>query len=405
LQHYFAAQVVANSDKAWRDTRHAKSADEFDQDVFDDEVTKYNQAEDSDKVLLLNWYDRKKPFFNKLSDECGGCWFTNENEFEKESTGILVDNTRFVQGLEGPNLDDRNLDQYWIFWPREAASKNVEGGAKATSGPWDRAFNLTTSYRLDSDIPRPFGDANSILRFVRYRGQNKYMSDEEHFDLIMSRKNPPNTKYAAWMVSNCDNTGGANQRWDFVQDLLKAGLRLNGFGECFNNILTEKPWTTSMDRPTPFAPYKFYLAFENSIHCNGYLSEKLWRNSYQTGAVPIVFGTHKIDVTEQAPPNSFIHAEDFNTPAELVNYLEYLDNNSTAYLEYHTWRKDDADLSLPYIQPTDKMICGSCKKLKGLKSEGYPKRRIKSVAAWWWRDLHDDQCIGDAELPEALLRK
>ena len=53
-------KVVANSDKAWRDTRHAKSADEFDQDVFDDEVTKYHQAEDSDKVLLLNWYDRKE---------------------------------------------------------------------------------------------------------------------------------------------------------------------------------------------------------------------------------------------------------------------------------------------------------------------------------------------------------
>lgn len=158
---------------------------------------------------------------------------------------------------------------------------------------------------------RPFGDANSILRFVRYRGDHKYLTDQEHFDMIMERKNPPNTKYAAWMVSNCDNTGGANQRWEYVQSLLSAGLRLDGFGECFKNILKEKPWTTSMDRPTPFAPYKFYLAFENSIHCNGYVSEKLWRNSYQTGAVPIVFGPHKDDVAEQAPPNSFIHAEDF----------------------------------------------------------------------------------------------
>merc|ERR1712050_160906 len=119
----FASQVVANSDKAWRDTRHAKSVDEVDN---------YEHAADEDKVLLLNWYDRKKPFFNKLSDECGGCWYTNENKFEHETTGILVDNTRYVQGLEGPSLDNRNLDQYWIFWPREAASKNVEAGAKVT---------------------------------------------------------------------------------------------------------------------------------------------------------------------------------------------------------------------------------------------------------------------------------
>ena len=39
--------------------------------------------------------------------------------------------------------------------------------------------------------------------------------------------------------------------------------------------------------------YKFYLAFENSIHCTDYISEKFWRNSLKTGAVPVVFGPHK----------------------------------------------------------------------------------------------------------------
>ena len=44
----------------------------------------------------------QKPFFTKLSEECGGCWYTNDNGFEKESTGLLVDNTRYTQGLPGP---------------------------------------------------------------------------------------------------------------------------------------------------------------------------------------------------------------------------------------------------------------------------------------------------------------
>ena len=35
-------------------------------------------------------------------------------------------------------------------------------------GAWDAAFNLTTSYRRDSDIPRPFGDANSALQDARF---------------------------------------------------------------------------------------------------------------------------------------------------------------------------------------------------------------------------------------------
>ena len=40
---------------------------------------------------------------------------------------------------------------------------------------------------------------------------------------------------------------------------------------------------------------------------------------------------------EIAPENSFIHAEDFSTPSELVDYLDYLDSNDTAYLELHEW--------------------------------------------------------------------
>ena len=85
------------------------------------------------------------------------------------------------------------------------------------------------------------------------------------------------------------------------------------------------------------AEYKFYLAFENSIHCNDYVSEKFWRNGLGSGAVPIVYGPLKQDVLDIAPINSFIHAEDFERPEALVEYLNYLDGNDTAYLEYHHW--------------------------------------------------------------------
>ena len=67
-----------------------------------------------------------------------------------------------------PELKNRNPDQYWVFWPREAASKGIQSGTRAMEGDWDAAFNLTTSYRRDSDIPRPFGDANSALQDARY---------------------------------------------------------------------------------------------------------------------------------------------------------------------------------------------------------------------------------------------
>jgi len=54
--------------------------------------------------------------------------------------------------------------------------------------------------------------------------------------------------------------------------------------------------------------------------------------------VPVVFGPEKEDVEKIAPKNSFIFAEDFETPKDLVDFLDYLDGNDTAYLQFHQWR-------------------------------------------------------------------
>ena len=53
--------------------------------------------------------------------------------------------------------------------------------------------------------------------------------------------------------------------------------------------------------------------------------------------MPVVFGPLKQDVLDVAPIGSFIHSEDFNSARDLVKYLDYLDKNDTAYLEYHNW--------------------------------------------------------------------
>ena len=77
-------------------------------------------------------------------------------------------------------MSDRNLDQYWVFWPREAASKGINSGTSAMKGEWDKAFNLTTSYRRDSDVPRPFGDANSALQDARYYWVSRFYTNSQH---------------------------------------------------------------------------------------------------------------------------------------------------------------------------------------------------------------------------------
>jgi hypothetical protein len=63
------------------------------------------------------------------------------------------------------------------------------------------------------------------------------------------------------------------------------------------------------------------LAFENAYHCTDYISEKFWRNSFSFELVPVIFGPHVDDVRKVAPPNSFIHADEFETADDLVKYL------------------------------------------------------------------------------------
>ena len=76
--------------------------------------------------------------------------------------------------------------------------------------------------------------------------------------------------------------------------------------------------------------------------------------------MPVVYGTLKEDVEAVAPPNSYIHVDDFDSPKALVNYLDYLAENQTAYEEYHQWRLTEPT-NLDEYQPlsTDgKYFCG-----------------------------------------------
>jgi len=88
-----------------------------------------------------------------------------------------------------------------------------------------------------------------------------------------------------------------------------------------------------MDGEFPTNKLKIFLAFENAYHCNDYISEKFWRNAFGQNQIPIVFGPHEDDVAAVAPPNSYIHAEKFESPEELVEYIDYLGKFSE--LEYY----------------------------------------------------------------------
>lgn len=409
LKPWRVAHNKINAAKQSNDKTHAKALAEQEKLM----------AEEEDLTLIMNWsgvsptYNERKTL-RKLPEKCGGCWLTNDRTVEKTAHSIIFDNTRHFSHMEDvPDRENRNLDQYWVFFAREAASKNAHAGSEKMYGDWDSQFNLTSSYRHDSDVHRPYGDHNSALQDARYT-YNKVkdiwqerITGDALMKVIERLKRPAGENHTAWMVSNCESTRGAVVRKEFTDRLVKHGLKLDGYGECYDNVMVRTPWDKphyDTDSFGEFTKYKFYLAFENSMHCNDYLSEKFWRNSLTQFMVPIVYGPHPDDVKRMAPPHSYIHVEDYDSPHELTKYLDYLDRNMTAYMEYHEWRKAPADVYLDNASKnTERMYCGVCKEVVKRKNLGYPKKIIPSVASWWWMNVHDDECTSGQELPQWLI--
>ena len=248
-------------------------------------------------------------------------------------------------------------------------------------GDTDGLFNLTFTYKTDAGVYAPYGSINLILRELKAAGE----TDLEK--LLIKKRN--SEKVAAWAVSNC-----YGKRMDYAKSLMNAGLKVDTFGGCFNGRqLGNGRYSDAMYNE--LSHYKFYFAFENSINCKDYFTEKFWFNGLRSGAVPIVWGPKKADILKVAPTKSFIHTSDFDTPLHLVEYLQYLISNETAYAEYLEWRtwvnypkKIEERLQLKNRENDLRSFCKLCaivqsdarKRKLGLPS---PRRIIKSVREAW----------------------
>ena len=59
---------------------------------------------------------------------------------------------------------------------------------------------------------------------------------------------------------------------------------------------------------------------------------------FRNDIIPVVMGARKEDYEAMAPPDSFIHVDDFRSPQHLADYLHEVDSNYTLYKQYFRWR-------------------------------------------------------------------
>ncbi|KAF0311927.1 Alpha-(1,3)-fucosyltransferase C [Amphibalanus amphitrite] len=127
----------------------------------------------------------------------------------------------------------------------------------------------------------------------------------------------------------------------------------------------------------------FYLSFENSL-CDDYITEKFWF-ALRYGMVPVVRGPSPQSYHRVAPPNSFIHVEDFAGPKALAAHLLALSRNQTAYEEYHAWRSSHK-VQYP------RAMCNLCHRLH----YGGQQRPLRLSKLWSVEDLcHEPRDLGE----------
>ncbi len=278
-----------------------------------------------------------KPFTNC---PVSNCIFTNDHRYLSDSSAILFSAT----DLESVPAY-RDPKQFHVLFLTESPG-NV---------PWvdlEHTYNLTMTYRLDSDIHAPYGQVY------------KKPVVESTYKLKYPFAN--RTRSVAWVATQCVTAG---KREHYVHELQRY-IDVDIYGACGNMTgCGLRGQDTECFRKMIPGTYKFYLAFENSV-CEDYVTEKLFR-SLVTEIVPVVYGG--TNYSRDAPPHSVINVEEYNSPQELALYLKRVAANETEYNAYFEWNKGYGV----------KHAGAFCKLCEFANKSGFYKT-YRNMTSWWF---------------------
>ncbi|XP_029998413.1 alpha-(1,3)-fucosyltransferase 7 isoform X2 [Sphaeramia orbicularis] len=233
------------------------------------------------------------------------CFLTNNASALSTADVVVFHHQELSNGLSTLPLHlGRPAWQRWVWLSMEPPVNN------SNLTLFNGLFNWTMSYRRDADIYIPYG------KTVPGGSRPKDLAPSNRSCLV------------SWVVTKYENQQVRTQ----VYQSLKNYIPIEVYGKW-----TKRPLLNKKLLPT-IAKCLFYLAFENSV-ATDYISEKLWRNSFQAGVVPVVLGPSRATYEALAPPNSFIHVADFKTVADLAAHLKHLAADRKSYEAYLQWHR------------------------------------------------------------------
>jgi hypothetical protein len=198
--------------------------------------------------------------------------------------------------------------QRWVAWSMESAAMYPVLADPA----FLRAFDLTMTYRLDSDVPAPYFEPGLLAELAA----------------------PPAPKVEpAPAVLFMSNAGERSGRTEYARELMRH-LAVDSYGRCLNNRRLPEDRGRATLRGV-IRHYRFTLAFENSI-AEDYVTEKFFA-PLSEGSVPVYLGAP--NVARFAPgERCYLDVRDFAGPRELAAHLNALAANEAAYAELLAWK-------------------------------------------------------------------
>jgi hypothetical protein len=238
----------------------------------------------------------------------GGCQLTiDRNRFAEAAAVVFhIPSTLRLPTWKPPG-------QLWVAWSLECDVNYPQLRDPA----YMRQFDLTMTYRLDSDLPIAYtsyyGDVDTLALALR------------------TAPKPKNPRIPATLfISSGMNRSG---RIEYAAELMRY-LDIHAYGK----ILRNRHIPDDNGRPSKLdliADYQFDLSFENAI-ADDYVSEKFF-DPLVVGTVPVYLGAPNVE--RFAPgDHCFINTADFSGPRDLAEYLRYLQGHRAEYEAYLEWK-------------------------------------------------------------------
>lgn len=303
------------------------------------------------------------------------CKLHYKPEYASQADAVIF-NQRYIYEHEFPLIQKyRTPHQLWVLLSVESPTsdrKHTISVDRMKDNAVLHLFNLSSTYRRDSDIPFTYIPSN--LDFLTNRGVQWDFSRQFSYPLPVSQKR----KGAVfWLGGNCESS---SNREGYIRELANY-TRIDFYNSCYgtNNTYSYEELLHIM------STYKFNLVFENS-RCHDWVSERLFR-TLELGMIPIILGPPNI-ADYMPTDHSILNAWDY-TPEKLAKKIKEIDENDTLYSQYVDFQTDPTLLSMKFKNIwKDDIFCGFerlCRIVAHYKRTGQLIRRRKAI--------YDDSCL------------